>query len=102
MSLVLILPDAKRVSVGGILYIGRRGGDNDLVIPNDGISDYHAQILNLGGDYVIWSREKDAVTRVNGNKCGLVGTPKGLEIGPGDTITLGRDYEIAVGVEEGK
>jgi len=67
---------------GASVRIGRKP-DNDIVIPNDSVSSYHAEIIRRDGQYLI-------VDRGSSNKVFISGKPvHNVPLRDGDVIELG-------------
>lgn len=65
-----------------VTSIGRKS-DNHIVIKNEHVSRYHAQIRNIKGSYVVMDLESTVGTSVNGKKV------KQAFLREGDVISVG-------------
>lgn len=71
----------------GVNRIGRRAGDNEIVIPDPYCSGRHADLLAENGSFTLTDIGSTNGTMVNGVKLNA-GAPRELQ--PGDEITVGR------------
>ena len=78
---------------GDILTIGR-SGDNDVIINDEVASFYHAYIVRLGDDLVLWGKENGCGTVVNGEKV------HSAYLKNGDTVEIGDHYDLKTFIEE--
>jgi pSer/pThr/pTyr-binding forkhead associated (FHA) protein len=65
-----------------VIKIGRKK-DNDIVINNEFVSRYHAQIQSIDGEYFIMDLKSTVGTSVNGERV------QQICLKPGDVISLG-------------
>jgi hypothetical protein len=84
-SLVMLAGDApaKTLEVERRIGIGRQS-DNELVIPDPGVSRHHAEVVNRDGTFVLRDLGSTNGTVVNGT------VVREHELRDGDRITLGR------------
>ena len=73
--------------VEGVSKIGRREGDNDIVIPDSYCSGRHADLEAGDGAFTITDIGSTNGTFVSGEK---IEPNQGREVAPGDEITIGR------------
>lgn len=79
----LIVDGQRAVSLErAVTSIGRKN-DNHIVIKDQHVSRYHAQIRNIKGSYVVMDLESTVGTSVNGNKV------KQAFLKEGDVISVG-------------
>lgn len=83
-SLVLMSDDGpiRTVEIDGTLSIGRQA-DNDLVVPDPGVSRHHAEVTDEGSHYVIRDLGSTNGTHVNGDRISE------HRLFDGDRITVG-------------
>ena len=80
---------------GDILTIGR-SADNDVIINDEVASFYHAYIVRLGDDLVLWGKENGSGTVVNGKKV------HSAYLNNGDTVAIGDHYNLKTFIEDGQ
>jgi len=82
-SAFLIVEGKRAVSLErSVTNIGRKN-DNHIVIKNQHVSRYHAQIRNIKGSYVLMDLESTVGTSINGKKI------KQAFLKEGDVISIG-------------
>jgi pSer/pThr/pTyr-binding forkhead associated (FHA) protein len=78
---------------GDILTVGR-SADNDIIINDEVVSFYHAYIVRLGDDLVLWGRDNGSGTVVNGEKV------NSTYLKNGDILAIGGHYHLKTFIED--
>jgi pSer/pThr/pTyr-binding forkhead associated (FHA) protein len=83
-NITFLIVDGKRVVTidRSIINIGRKS-DNHIIVENEHVSRYHAQIRIIKGQYVLLDLNSTVGTSVNGEPV------KEVVLHPGDVISLG-------------
>ena len=83
-SVPFLIVDGARVVIirNPVIKIGRKK-DNDIIINNEFVSRYHAQIQSIDDEYFIMDLKSTVGTSVNGERV------QQAQLKPGDVISLG-------------